>query len=840
MISNDPFMAVFGSSSDDGSGLDRLPWIASFAVKQGFAVVVIEPGGKKPMCTLTARQVNQADREAREAAAEAGDRHADRRRHACGINHALTDPAKALAVVKRMIATHGHVNIGVELGRSRMIVVDVDTEAEKAAFQRDLQWFGSDSATGEPTVLSPGKRNADGVWTHSGGGHYWFRPPDDWEPGGSGVCKVTNETGSYTILWSDRQVLVPPSVRPEGPYRLTAPPMALPSWLAGKIAGSIAAHEERRQRTFDRLTGGDASSIDVWSAGRPWDELLLPDGWTPTGLLDSCSCPTWTRPGDWSNPKSATAHEPGCTVYDTDLGSGPLHVWTDSPPEYLVGSGGTLTKVQYIAARYHGGNLAAALAELGISQDGGPPMDLEFEAAHVAPSQKAALSGVEGPEDDECPFLAAGAQIPMERPAGAPVADEDTEAEAARIEAEEADGIGDVLERPAAGEPDWDVEKLKMRNRKIFEVADNIRIQREARALVDAEMGGSADDQELLARIKPGGAFVHDIPEGIPALWGTGQRVAWAVGEALIIVGPPGVGKTTIAHQVLCAMLTGGGEVLGIEVPELEPGGKILYLACDRPQQIARAMRRLFATVDRDVLDERFVVWQGPPLADFAQDQSMMTRMCKLVGANVVIVDSLKDVAIGLSEDSVGAGLNNSRQRALAEGIHVLELHHMTKHGPHGQAPTTLADVYGSAWITAGAGSVLLIWGEAGDTDVSIRQLKQPGETIGPLTAHHDHEAGTTTTDPFSAVEESAGSRRGRPAKQREELTKMMEAAGDWGYTRELFIEKAEEFGVGITTAKRAWQLMLDKDQIDVVIDKKTGAIKSGRYRWIVGNQQSD
>lgn len=830
MISNDPFMSVFGSSGGDGEGLDRLPWIAAFAVKQGFAVVVVEPGGKKPMCTLTSRQVNLADREAREESAASGDRHADRRRHDCGIYHALTDPAKAMAVVKRMMATHGRINLGVELGRSRLVVVDVDTEAEKAAFQRDLQWFGSDSETGEPTVQSPGKRNAEGVWTHSGGGHYWFRPPDDWEPGGSGVCKVTNETGSYTILWADRQVLVPPSVRPEGPYRLTAAPMPLPGWLRGKIDGSIAAHEERKQRSFDRLTSGEGNSIDLWSAGRTWDQWLLPDGWTPTGLLDSCSCPTWTRPGDWSNPKSATAHEPGCTVYDTDLGSGPLHIWTDSPPEYLVGRNPTMTKVQYVAARYHDGNLAAALAELGISQEGGPPMDLEFTGivASLEAPERASLpvATVQVVEEEPCPFLAA--EIPAVTDAfaepGSP--DEALEEEAARIEEEEAAGANDPLEQPAPGDRDWDAERDKIRARRVREAADHMRVQREAKAIVDAEMGDTSGDDELLARTKSGGAFILDIPEGIPALWGTDQRVAWAVGEALILVGPPGVGKTTIAHQVLCAMLTGGGEALGLEVPALPEDGKILYLGCDRPAQIARAMRRLLGKVDRVVLDERLVVWQGPPLADFAKDQHMLTRMCRLVGATVVIVDSLKDVAIGLSEDAVGAGLNNSRQNALTAGIQVMELHHLTKHGPNGTAPTTLADVYGSAWITAGAGSVLLIWGQAGDRTVSVRHLKQPGEPVGPLTAHHDHEAGTTTTDPFVGVEET--SRMGRPAGQREKLWDLFDAHGPSGCTREMLMD---ESGFSRSTVGDAWKLWTDTDRSEVVVDKVTGQIRSGWRR---------
>ena len=842
MISNDPFMSVFGASKPDASALDFTPQIAAFAVKQGFAVVVIEPGGKKPLCTLTARQVNQADAEARELAAESGDRHAERRRHKCGIYHALDDPAKAMAVVRRMIKMHGPVNLGVELGRSRMVVVDVDTEEEKAAFVHDLKRLGTgESSTLEPTVLSPGKQNADGDWTHRGGGHYWFRPPAEWEGGGQGVHKVTNDVGSYTILWADRQVLVPPSIRAEGPYRMTAPPLPLPAWLLGKIGGAILAHDERQERTFQRLTGGDASSIDVWSAGRPWEEMLLPDGWTPTGLLDHCSCPTWTRPGDWSNPKSATAHEPGCTRYDTEMGSGPLHVWTDSPPGFLSTAPRTLTKVQYLAWRYHGGGVGATLAELGISQDGGPAMDLTFTGSG-APLENDASPAVERMpvaqiavvEEEECPFLAASAPVlePVAdefTPPGDPASDEEIEEEAARIEEEEAAGADDPLDQPAPGDIDWEAARIAGREKKIREAAEHIRIQREAKALVEAELGETSDDDALLSRIKSGGAFILDIPEGIPAMWGTDQRVAWAVGEALIIVGPPGVGKTTIAHQVLSAMLTGGGEALGLNVPALPDGGKILYLGCDRPAQIARAMRRLLGTVDRTVLDEKLIVWQGPPLADFAKDQGMLTRMCQLVSATVVIVDSLKDVAIGLSEDAVGAGLNNSRQNALTAGIQVMELHHLTKHGPNGTAPTTLADVYGSAWITAGAGSVLLIWGQAGDVTVSVRHLKQPGEPVGPLTAHHDHDAGTTSTDPFDAAGDHDGTpKKGRPSAQRDKLWAALVAYGDGGCTRGMLQADTD---IARKTVDDAWKLWIDTGKTVEVFDKETASVRSGWRR---------
>ncbi|GAB3535401.1 hypothetical protein GCM10027403_12940 [Arthrobacter tecti] len=244
-------------------------------------------------------------------------------------------------------------------------------------------------------------------------------------------------------------------------------------------------------------------------------------------------------------------------------------------------------------------------------------------------------------------------------------------------------------------------------------------------------------------RFTDGGAFIFDIPDTIPAVWGTGQEVVWAEGEALMIVGPSGVGKTTLTGQLVRALLGLSPEVLGYPVQRVQ--GKVLYLAMDRPRQIGRSLHRHFHPTERDVVSERLVIWEGPPPADLAKNPQLLKNMCLTAGASVVIVDSLKDAAIGLSDDAVGAGYNSARQLALAAGVEVLELHHQVKRGANGTKPNTLADVYGSTWITGGSGSVVLLWGEAGDPIVDLLHLKQPAEPIGPLKVSHDHHAGRST-----------------------------------------------------------------------------------------------
>lgn len=256
-----------------------------------------------------------------------------------------------------------------------------------------------------------------------------------------------------------------------------------------------------------------------------------------------------------------------------------------------------------------------------------------------------------------------------------------------------------------------------------------------------AETAEPDEPRSKFPQMVDGATFILNAPEQPPAVWGYGESVVWSEGESLTIVGPPGVGKTTLGGQVVKARIKGGA-VLGYGVSPTS--SKVLYLAMDRPAQIARSLRRHFTEDDREILAERLVVWKGPPPADVAKNTSVLVSLCKLAGADTLVVDSIKDAAIGLSNDEVGAAYNQARQLVLAAGIQVMELHHMVKRGPNGSKPTQLADVYGSTWITSGAGSVLLIWGQPGDEVVELLHLKQPANDIGPLMVEHDHANGTS------------------------------------------------------------------------------------------------
>ncbi len=252
-----------------------------------------------------------------------------------------------------------------------------------------------------------------------------------------------------------------------------------------------------------------------------------------------------------------------------------------------------------------------------------------------------------------------------------------------------------------------------------------------------------ADDKDDGAQPDPamtGAAFILDAPTEVPALWGQGADVLWPEGEGLMIAGVIGLGKTTLAGQLVHAQLF-GGDVLDLPVRTIE--GRILYLAMDRPRQIARSLRRQFREEDRAVVSKQLVVRPGPPPEDLAKAPKLLAEMAEQYGADYVYVDSVKDAAIGLSEDEVGAAYNRGRQLLLASGRNICELHHPIK--TKGKTPSSIDDVYGSTWLTAGCGSVILLVGNPGDQVFKLLHVKPCVDKVGPFSLLHDRDAGQIT-----------------------------------------------------------------------------------------------
>lgn len=244
-----------------------------------------------------------------------------------------------------------------------------------------------------------------------------------------------------------------------------------------------------------------------------------------------------------------------------------------------------------------------------------------------------------------------------------------------------------------------------------------------------------------MSALVDGAAFVLDAPERQTAVWGSGSEILWAESESLYLTGPMGVGKSTLQQQLLAGRLGLRGEVLGW--PIVDDGGPVLLIAADRPSQIQRSMRRMFSEEHREVLESRLRVHRGALPFDIVKQPE---KLAELVGdATTLAIDSLKDLAMPLTSDEVGASVNRALQLVLERGCQVTVLHHHRKASGENKKPSKLSDVYGSVWLTAGAGSVVTVWGDPGDPVVELLHLKPPAEEVGPLELEHDHTHGETT-----------------------------------------------------------------------------------------------
>ena len=119
-----------------------------------------------------------------------------------------------------------------------------------------------------------------------------------------------------------------------------------------------------------------------------------------------------------------------------------------------------------------------------------------------------------------------------------------------------------------------------------------------------------------------------------------------------------------------------------------------------------------------------------------------LAEFVETLGADTVFIDSLK-TSPGRSHQTRSALHGTARREESSPPASALRQPSQPKATAQNRKPTTLADVYGSTWITSGAGSVISLWGEPGDPLVELTHLKQPADDVGPLDLEHDHTTAT-------------------------------------------------------------------------------------------------
>jgi hypothetical protein len=268
------------------------------------------------------------------------------------------------------------------------------------------------------------------------------------------------------------------------------------------------------------------------------------------------------------------------------------------------------------------------------------------------------------------------------------------------------------------------------------------RVRREQRV---AKYGDSAavDGYEFMF-----GEVAEDVP-----IWGDGDRLLWTEGGGLMIPSDQGLGKSFTAQQIVLGRLgLGPGHLLGLTLHKLAPEKSVVYLALDRPRQIARSMVRLFNTdAEREVAKQRLKIWTKTAPIDILGDSHAFADWLQDTfgtGIGDVIVDSVKDLTpADLSKGDVGQALDMAWKECRARGMSTLLLHHERKTGndaSRANRQPSLDNIYGSVWLTSGMDSVLHIQGQQGANIVTYTHLKPIIDLLDPIDAMHDQERGRT------------------------------------------------------------------------------------------------
>ncbi len=256
------------------------------------------------------------------------------------------------------------------------------------------------------------------------------------------------------------------------------------------------------------------------------------------------------------------------------------------------------------------------------------------------------------------------------------------------------------------------------RHRRLVDIIERVRVKYPSASDRDAE-ADSFDPIEVFDII----SFGHQTLE-----------VDWLIPSLLqqqgnmMLVGPPGVGKTQVALNFAYGLAT-GTEILNYSVDKPR---RILFVSCEMgPVDLKVFTDQMTSQFDADqqaLLSENFFVFpHGEPLyLNTPTGQEQLKRMIDVLKVDGFIFDSLGSATNKSLTDEEGTkGLLDFNDRLRKEmGVFSWFIHHNRKATENNKEPSGLADVYGSQYITARATTVLSLW-PLPQNVLKVRELKK-------------------------------------------------------------------------------------------------------------------
>lgn len=687
MLGSSKLTALLGSAPRaDADNATLKAYAKTLQTDAGLALFLVVPDGKVPADCRTTQAKNKAIKEA-EAAGEP---------KPTGLHmatHNSTHMGRWIDKYRKDRDPETPVNMAMEVGRSRLVVIDVDTVAELDAFRQTWAERSGDPALAwvAPTVSSPGVQADDGTWVHQGGGHFYFTLPEGLElPPETPSTLTYGEAGAQWVARiKDAYVLIPPSQRKEGTYWVSGTDHAIPDWLLADILGNAEARGQRRAERAERAAkaaaSGDVDEITAWTQATPWDDILEAAGWTPAGRADGCTCDIWTRPGNNPSPKSATAHNSGCSDPRMNPDSPPIHIWSDNVEgglaSWVASHGKTLSKLQFIAAVHHGGDIVKAMESVGITPEGENSSD--------------------GSAMSESDLRDLGARPSSE------------------LDAELAAPIKDRT-KPKASEPPVEVDHLNLSPAGVFSDPAGAEETPRTPGAKDSETPSSDDAEDPDdnadddAPYRPVfAAFNHwrnlPPPEYIVEGWVEDRALS-------AVIGPPGAGKSAVVLDMACSIAMG--------VPwqgKPTKRNRVLYIAGEGGTGAAMRVKAWEQEHNLDVGEDLFMITEAVLVGAGADLWGWLADNVVENDIHLVIFDTLARMSLGLEENSstdMGKAVSRFDRLRKEADTGVMVVHHTARGQTHGR---------GSTAILGALDSEVLVMPPDDDDDEDGDQGRTPG-----------------------------------------------------------------------------------------------------------------
>jgi archaellum biogenesis ATPase FlaH len=199
-------------------------------------------------------------------------------------------------------------------------------------------------------------------------------------------------------------------------------------------------------------------------------------------------------------------------------------------------------------------------------------------------------------------------------------------------------------------------------------------------------------------------------------------------GGNMLLVGPPGVGKTQVALNFAYGLAT-GSDILNYTLGNPR---RILFVSCEMGpvdlKVFTDQMTSQFDTEQQALLRENFFVFpHGEPMyLNTPAAQEQLKRMIDVLQIDGFIFDSLGSATNkALTDEESTKGLLDFNDTLRKEmGVFSWFIHHNRKATENNKEPSGLADVYGSQYITARATTVLSLWPQQ-QSILKVRELKK-------------------------------------------------------------------------------------------------------------------